>query len=93
VLLLGDALDARLPSDCHAVYQDAFSPDANPELWTAAFCTRLFDALAPGGALATYSAKRTVRDALAQVGFQVERLPGPPGKCHMVRALKPKKLG
>jgi len=40
------------------------------------------------GILVTYSAKGSVRRALLQVGFSVERLPGPPGKREMLRATK-----
>lgn len=89
-LVVGDALDASLPSSsCDAVYLDAFSPDANPELWTAAFLARLCRALRPGGRLATYSARGSVRRALAEAGFQVEKRPGPPGKREMVVAARP----
>lgn len=40
-LIVGHATDAALPKGCDAVYLDAFSPDAGPELWTPAFCRRL----------------------------------------------------
>jgi len=36
----------------------------------------------------TYSAKGTVKQALRQAGLRVERLAGPPGKRHMIRAHK-----
>ena len=89
-ILLGDATASRHPiAPVDAVYLDAFSPDANPELWTPAFLSRLFDVLKPGGRLTTYSAKGTVRRTLAACGFSVERLPGPPGKRHMVAATRP----
>jgi tRNA U34 5-methylaminomethyl-2-thiouridine-forming methyltransferase MnmC len=38
--------------------------------------------------LVTYSAKGSVRRAMQTAGFIVERLPGPPGKREMLRALK-----
>ncbi|HON70670.1 MAG TPA: MnmC family methyltransferase, partial [Tenuifilum sp.] len=38
--------------------------------------------------LVTYSAKGLVKQNLRQAGFNVERLQGPPGKRHMVRAWK-----
>lgn len=88
-LVLGDARAAPLPDRAFdAVYLDAFSPDANPELWTEAFFERLHAALAPGGVLATYSAKGTVRRALIRAGFAVEKRPGPPGKREMLRAAR-----
>lgn len=71
------------------VYFDAFSPAVQPELWTADVFARMFRALCPGGALVTYCAKGGVRRTLQACGFDVERLPGPPGKREMLRAIKP----
>ncbi|MEL7363580.1 MAG: tRNA (5-methylaminomethyl-2-thiouridine)(34)-methyltransferase MnmD [Bacteroidota bacterium] len=89
-LHVGDATDAVLPASAFdAVYLDAFSPDVNPELWTLVFLRRLLNALLPGGRLATYSAKGSVRRALMSAGFEVERRPGPPGKREMLVGLRP----
>ena len=71
------------------VYFDAFSPDIQPELWAEIIFTKMFKALKPNGILVTYSAKGSVRRAMQNVGFIVERLPGPPGKREMLRATKP----
>lgn len=68
------------------VYFDAFAPSRQPGMWTGAVFARLHAALRPGGVLVTYCAKGGVRRTLAEVGFQVERLPGPPGKREMLRA-------
>ena len=70
------------------VYFDAFAPDCQPELWTTAIFTSIFDALATGGVLVTYSAKGEVKQALRKAGFEVSRLGGAPGKRHMLRAIK-----
>ena len=87
--LVGDATDVMLPDVRYdAVYLDAFSPDANPELWTSAFFERIFSVMKPGGRLATYSAKGAVRRGLAAVGFTVEKRPGPPGKREMLVAVR-----
>jgi tRNA U34 5-methylaminomethyl-2-thiouridine-forming methyltransferase MnmC len=72
----------------HLVYFDAFGPDVQPELWTAELFGRLHEGLAPGGILVTYSVKGTVVRALKKAGFAVEKLAGPPGKRHILRALK-----
>ena len=89
-ILRGDARDARLTAAHYdAVYLDAFSPDSNPELWGEDFLAALFAALRPGGRLATYSAKGSVRRALLAVGFAARRLPGPPGKREMLLATRP----
>jgi len=45
--------------------------------------------LAPGGYLVTYSAKGEVKRNLIAAGFDLEKLPGPPGKREMLRARKP----
>ena len=88
-LVVGDATEAVIPDPAyHAVYLDAFSPDANPELWTEAFLARLFAVMHPGGTLATYSAKGSVRRALEAAGFRVKKRPGPPGKREMLMAVR-----
>lgn len=70
------------------VYFDAFSPAVQPEMWTEEVFGRLFRSMAFGGVLVTYCAKGTVRRTLCATGFRVERLPGPPGKREMLRAVK-----
>lgn len=71
------------------VYHDAFSFDANSELWSEAFLRHLHNVLIPGGVLTTYSVKGVVRRRLAAVGFQVDKLPGPVGgKREMLLATK-----
>lgn len=71
------------------IYFDAFGPRVQPELWTVNQFQILFKSLQQKGVLVTYSAKGSVRRALQEVGFIVERLPGPPGKREMLRASKP----
>ncbi|MFI1770772.1 tRNA (5-methylaminomethyl-2-thiouridine)(34)-methyltransferase MnmD [Thalassobellus citreus] len=70
------------------IYFDAFGARVQPELWTEAIFKKMFDALKNKGVLVTYSAKGSVRRAMQAVGFEVERLPGPPGKREMLRATK-----
>jgi tRNA U34 5-methylaminomethyl-2-thiouridine-forming methyltransferase MnmC len=70
-------------------YYDAFAPGAQPELWTEEVFSHLFQLTAPGGVLVTYCAKGSVRRALQRAGFEVEKLPGPPGKREMLRARSP----
>lgn len=90
-LLLGEATVQNLPeSYVDAIYHDAFSPDANPELWSESFFSKLYQALKPEGKLTTYSVKGEVRRRLKALGFAVEKLPGPvAGKREMLRAVKP----
>ncbi|NVK52389.1 MAG: tRNA (5-methylaminomethyl-2-thiouridine)(34)-methyltransferase MnmD [Flavobacteriaceae bacterium] len=70
------------------IYFDAFGPRHQPKLWTASVFEKMFEALKPDGILVTYSAKGAVRRTMQEVGFMVERLPGPPGKREMLRAKK-----
>jgi tRNA U34 5-methylaminomethyl-2-thiouridine-forming methyltransferase MnmC len=73
------------------IYFDAFGAQVQPELWTEVSFKKMFTALKNGGVLVTYSARGSVRRAMQTVGFKVERLPGPPGKREMLRAIKPNK--
>lgn len=84
----GDLADTRFETIFDIVYYDAFAPDSQPELWTGEIFGRIYDALAPGGILVTYSAKGDVKRALRSAGFEVRRLEGAPGKRHMLRAVK-----
>ena len=85
-LALGDLTELlpRLWLGVDAFYLDGFSPARNPQMWEP----RVFKALAriarPGASLATYTAAGTVREGLAQAGFQVEKRPGFGRKRHMV---------
>ena len=70
------------------IYFDAFGARVQPELWTVEIFKKMFNALRSNGILVTYSSKGSVRRAMQEVGFIVERLPGPPGKREMLRATK-----
>ncbi|SEL79940.1 tRNA U34 5-methylaminomethyl-2-thiouridine-forming methyltransferase MnmC [Aquimarina amphilecti] len=72
----------------HLIYFDAFGARVQPELWEVEIFRKMYDALLDSGVLVTYSAKGSVRRAMQEVGFIVERLPGPPGKREMLRATK-----
>ena len=70
------------------VFFDAFGPDKQPEMWTPEIFKKIYDRCSPGGIFVTYSAKGEVRRQLSNVGFEMERLPGPPGKKQMLRGIK-----
>lgn len=71
------------------VYYDAFGPRVQPELWTVDLFKIMFSALKSQGVLVTYCAQGNARRAMIAAGFEVEKLDGPPGKRHMLRAIKP----
>jgi len=79
-------IDAQ--SEFDLIYFDAFAPSAQPELWTEDIFKLMYKALKPNGILVTYCAKGQVKRNMKTVGFQVEGLPGPPGKREMTRATK-----
>lgn len=79
-------IDDKLKYDL--IYFDAFGARVQPDLWTVDIFQKMYDSLIPGGILVTYAAKGSVRRAMLEVGFLVERLPGPPGKREMLRATK-----
>ncbi len=70
------------------IYFDAFGARVQPELWTVEIFKQMYAALKNKGVIVTYSAKGSVRRAMQEVGFTVERLPGPPGKREMLRGVK-----
>lgn len=86
--LQGDFTLIELPRALDLVYFDAFSPDKQPEMWEEHLFKRLYDAMNLHGILVTYCAKGEVRRRLQRCGFNVERIPGPPGKREMLRAVK-----
>jgi tRNA U34 5-methylaminomethyl-2-thiouridine-forming methyltransferase MnmC len=71
------------------IYFDAFAPEKQPYLWEYEIFERLAGRLNEGGMLVTYCVKGDVKRALRKTGLNVEILPGPPGKRHMLRAVKP----
>ncbi len=70
------------------IYFDAFGARVQPELWTEEIFNKMFKALKTKGILVTYAAKGSVRRAMIASGFEVQKLPGPPGKREMLRAVK-----
>lgn len=81
--------EINLPeNEFDVIYFDAFSPSAQPELWTQEIFKKMYNCMRSGGILVTYCAKGDVRRNMQAAGFLVEKLPGPPGKREMLRARK-----
>lgn len=80
--------DWKPPLGYNLIYFDAFGPDKQPDMWSHEIFKKLYDHLQHEGVLVTYSAKGEVRRKLNAAGFTTERLPGPPGKKEMLRAIK-----
>ncbi|MDR0982299.1 MAG: tRNA (5-methylaminomethyl-2-thiouridine)(34)-methyltransferase MnmD [Culturomica sp.] len=85
----GDFKDVTLQKDYFdIVFYDAFNPDVQPDLWTEETLGNFCRALKKDGLLVTYCVKGIVKQAMRNLGFRIERLPGPPGKHQMLRATK-----
>lgn len=70
------------------IYFDAFGFRVQPELWSVEIFEKMFAALKPKGVLVTYACRSSIKKAMLEVGFTVEKLPGAPGKREMLRAFK-----
>jgi tRNA U34 5-methylaminomethyl-2-thiouridine-forming methyltransferase MnmC len=70
------------------MYFDAFGFRAQSELWEKRAFEICASLLRVGGVLVTYAAKGVARRNLQSCGFDVERIPGAPGKREMMRATK-----
>lgn len=86
----GDFFESELERSFYdLIFYDAFGARAQSEMWTEESFRICADIIKPGGVLVTYASKGSARRALEKVGFEVEKLPGPPGKREMMRALYP----
>ncbi|MBL7763210.1 MAG: tRNA (5-methylaminomethyl-2-thiouridine)(34)-methyltransferase MnmD [Chitinophagaceae bacterium] len=72
----------------NVVYFDAFAPSAQPELWTKEIFELLYSSMSTQSVLVTYCSKGDVRRAMIAAGFIVEKIPGPPHKREMLRAIR-----
>ena len=70
------------------IYFDAFGFRVQPELWSLEIFQIMFQALKPQGILVTYACRSSIKNAMKEAGFEVEKLGGPPGKREMLRARK-----
>lgn len=80
--------DLEVQNQADVIFYDAFGPRVQPELWEKSIFQKFYDALKPNGVFVTYCVKGTARRALQEIGFEVDIIEGPPGKRHMMRALK-----
>ncbi|PIE50185.1 MAG: peptidase [Flavobacteriales bacterium] len=70
------------------VYFDCFGARVQPDLWEKALFEKVNHKMANESLLTTYSAKGSVRRILQDLGFEVEKKQGPPGKREMINAWK-----
>lgn len=70
------------------VYYDAFAPVKQPEMWTDSLLEKVSASVKKDGIFVTYCAKGSVRRALNNAGFLMERIPGPVGKKEILMGKK-----
>ena len=84
----GDLLNDPIQGRYGLIYFDAFGPDKQPDMWTTKVFRKIAGVTLKDGILVTYSSKGAVKRRLRDCGFMVSLLPGPPGKRHIIRAVK-----
>lgn len=75
-------------SNFDIVFFDAFGPRTQGELWKPDVLSKMGEILKANGILTTYCAQGQFRRDLKSVGFNVTKVPGPPGKREMTVAFK-----
>ena len=70
------------------VYFDCFGARVQPDLWEKGLIEIVASKMKTGGLFTTYSSKGSVRRILIELGFEVEKRQGPPGKREMMIAWK-----
>jgi tRNA U34 5-methylaminomethyl-2-thiouridine-forming methyltransferase MnmC len=71
------------------IYFDAFAPNKQPAMWEEALFAKIAAHTNSGGLFVTYCAQGEVRRKLIRSGFEMQRIPGPPGKKEMLFGEKP----
>ena len=84
----GDFTKTDFTDNFDVIYFDAFSPEKQPEMWTSELFRKLYLCSSENAVLTTYCCKGTVKRAMKDAGFLVEKLPGPIGKREILRAKK-----
>ena len=76
---VGDVHQTRLGAlgKFDAVFFDPFAPNTDPSMWSLELLKDVAATMSTNAKLVTYCVKRTVRDALKEANFDVERVPGP----------------
>lgn len=84
-------IDFKLFPKFDLIYFDAFAPNKQSDsgIWTKEIFKKIFDKCSSNAIFVTYCAQGQVRRDLQEVGFKVERIPGPPGKREMLRGIVP----
>jgi len=70
------------------LYFDAFAAIHQPEMWAMETLAHVCQYLKVGGIFVTYAITGDLKRTMKALGFQIEKVPGAPGKREMLRAIK-----
>lgn len=70
------------------VYFDAFAAVHQPDMWTEEVLAHVLTYLKTGGVFVTYAITGNLKRSMKALGCSIEKVPGPPGKREMLRAVK-----
>ena len=87
-LVIGDAQVFRTEKVFDILYFDAFSAIHQPEMWTKELLEPICGFLKPGGVFITYAITGNLKRLMKSLGFEIEKVPGAPGKREMLRAVR-----
>ncbi len=89
-LYIGEALEMvqSLENTCDIWFLDGHGPKTNPEIWRRELLLKIGEKTCSGGTCATYTVAGDVKRALADAGFQVEKVQGCGGKKEVLRGVK-----
>ena len=83
-----DLIKDDLSGQFDLIYFDAFAPNKQPNMWSVEVFKKIQDSMNEGALLVTYCCQGQVRRNLIEVGFNVQKTDGPPGKREMLTATK-----
>lgn len=89
VVVVGDADQAdlsRIRGAVDYIWQDPFTPELNPKMWSREWFERLKKLASPECSMVSYSVARAVKQALEEAGWRYERVPTPGRKRHWLKA-------
>lgn len=89
-ILVGDGAKVLLNLKREAfnfIWQDPFTPELNPTMWSAAWFSLVREHSAPHARMMTYSVARVVRDGIEGGGWLFEKIKTPTRKRHWALAI------
>ena len=93
VILVGDGtktLKSVNQTRFDFVWQDPFTPELNPGMWSSEWFSLVRRVVSEGAVLMTYSVSRVVKDALESGGWSQQKIKTPGRKRHWLRAMPSK---